>query len=178
MQARGFLLPHSLPWMPVLIDDWETSETIRQLDYQGEGIYFALLRHQWRHGSIPRQEADIRKVLRLPLGQFPALMSLIQTAFKIQKTRRVNRKLALLRSKALDKCAENKKIAVVRWHNERIAKAVRPQSVGTATASQSQSHIQSHITTKTTTKAFPEKRNGRVMPKTYDYTPGVKGPAL
>lgn len=162
--------------MPLLIDDWETSETVRRLSYEGEGIYCALLRHQWRHGSIPKHEADIRELLRLPTPRYPLLMQLVSAAFPVQRARRVNRKLRQLRTAALDKSSKQQELALMRWHKKRIAKAEPAQSVGNAIQIQNQNQ---RTTTTTTTKAFPEKRgNGRVMPKTYDYTPGVKGPAL
>lgn len=160
--------------MPLLIDDWETSETVRRLTYEGEGIYCALLRHQWRHGSIPRSEADIREILRLRDAQYPLLMQLVSGAFPVQRGRRANRKLRQLRTAALDKANQGKEMALMRWHKARIAQAVPRQSPPIAIQSQSQNQI----TATTKSKAFPGKRNGRVMPKTYDYTPGVKGPAI
>lgn len=128
--------------MPFLVDDWETSETVRGLSYEGEGVYLALLRHQWREGSIPSDIPAIRRTLRLTAEQFPELQSLINAAFPVVGKRRCNHKLAALRKQALDKSQTNRQIATMRWHNERTANGQPPQTERKAKVRKIQIHIQ------------------------------------
>lgn len=117
-----------LPYMPLYVDEWDSSRYVQRLSYEGQGVYMALLKHQWRDGSIPVEESEVRDLLGLPTPQFIDLPSLLDRQFPKRGGVRVNAKLATLRREALAKCKRARKSANVRWHSERIANAVPSQS--------------------------------------------------
>lgn len=112
-----------LPYMPVYVDEFDTSQTVKRLTYEGEGIYNALMRHQWRDGYLPATEAAIRELLELEPDEYPELWALVEQKFPCRKGRRMNAKLAALRRHAIGKVKTARRLAMMRWHSQGTAKA-------------------------------------------------------
>jgi hypothetical protein len=53
-----------LPWFPLYVDAFDTDERVVPMDYEAEGVYLALLRFQWRHGTIPSDWAQVARLLK------------------------------------------------------------------------------------------------------------------
>src|SRR5216117_3280795 len=49
-------------WFPFYIDDWETDDKVKLMGPATRYLYIALLAHQWRHGSIPRDIDQLRRL--------------------------------------------------------------------------------------------------------------------
>jgi hypothetical protein len=50
--------------MPFYVDRFETDEAVKAMGYEAEGVYGALMRHQWREGSIPWDDDALRAILK------------------------------------------------------------------------------------------------------------------
>lgn len=53
-----------LPWFPMFASDYEGDERVRLMSLEAEGVYNALLRHQWFNGSIPADDEALRQLLK------------------------------------------------------------------------------------------------------------------
>lgn len=98
-----------LSWFPFYVDEWETDENIRMMDFAEQGALLRLLCWQWREGSIPADEARIQRGLsqasHTPLSP-DALRHLLVTLFTDHSSisgRLVNTKLAEVRKQQEDK---------------------------------------------------------------------------
>lgn len=112
-----------LPYMPVYVDEFDTSQTVKRLSYEGEGVFFALMRHQWRDGSLPPTEPEVRALLDMEPAEYPEMWALVEQKFPLKNGRRVNAKLAGLRRHALGKVRMARDLANMRWQKVRDAKA-------------------------------------------------------
>lgn len=118
-----------LPYLPLYVDEFDASPYVQRLTYEGQGIYLALIRHQWRDGSIPAAEGAVRDLLSLASDQYPALVHMLEKQFPIcGHGRRTNRKLASLRLGAAAKCKQARRSALIGWQSRPKAKAKRTQS--------------------------------------------------
>lgn len=131
-KAGGRRKGEKLPYLPLYIDEWDASRFVQRLTFEGRGVYVALLTHQWRDGSIPVDEADVRDILGMGPAEYPKLSYMLDKQFPIRGARRMNLKLASLRKAAGAKCKQARKSALLRWENERNANALRPHETLTA----------------------------------------------
>lgn len=117
-----------LPYLPLYVDEFDASPYVQRLTYEGQGIYLALIRHQWRDGSIPGTEDAVRDLLGLAPDEYPRLSYMLDKQFPLRGKRRINVKLASLRRRAAAKCKQARKSALVGWQSRRNANALQTQS--------------------------------------------------
>lgn len=95
-------MPHDRSKRPAYqwyVNDARSDEIFMLMSYEQQGIYRALLDHQWIEGSIPADPKDIARLLpQLSVKRFLAVWPLISTKFQSQSDHRlVNAKLAAQR---------------------------------------------------------------------------------
>lgn len=87
-----------LKWFPFYIDDWDTDERVRGLSYLEQGVYLAMLRWQWREGSLPSRPGDVARTLRAPHRVVTVLLRRFFEAEGDGTGRVVNRRMVDLRA--------------------------------------------------------------------------------
>lgn len=85
-------MAEKLPWFPLFVADFTNDENVIRMTYEEEGLYIALLRHQWINGSIPADDDDIRAILK---PHTPEALARVKPRFSqaTEATRLVNIKL-------------------------------------------------------------------------------------
>jgi hypothetical protein len=53
-------------WMPLYIGDWDSGT--RHLDCEQDGAYGRLVRHYWKNGPLPDDDAQLARIVGMPLG--------------------------------------------------------------------------------------------------------------
>lgn len=139
-----------LDWMPVIVDDFDTDETVMLMTMTEEGIYNRLMRRQWKEGSLPSDIESLAKLCKnMPIGKFKKAWKRVGKCFKVSQldqSRVANPKLASLRSAAQVKSGLASKAAQIRWSPD--ANALQPQSEGSAPVEQPQCDLRSEIEIK------------------------------
>lgn len=133
-------------WFP---KDAETDEAYRLMTYEQQGIYRALLDHQWLQGSLPKDPAVIAKLLpKVHPARFLRLWVGIAPCFAEEGDRLVNPKLEKQRSELATYIAERRlsgsRGAQKRWLSDGSAITQPLANDSSASATASPSPIQQH----------------------------------
>jgi len=95
-----------LKWFPLFIDDLETDAEWRSMTWEERGVYIVLLCWQWREGAVP---GDARRAARMIHASVPVVRGVLARCFVEEGGEDrmvVNRKLAEIRVKQLDKASK------------------------------------------------------------------------
>ena len=119
-------MAEKLPWFPLYVYDWQTDERVIPMDYEAEGLYLALLRHQWIHGSIPDDDAELRAILK---PHRPEALATVKGAFchPIGPGRIAHPKLHALREEQATRSAKMSAGARHRWQQQALTDKRHPQ---------------------------------------------------
>ena len=91
-------MTEKLPYFPLYVDAFDTDDLVIPMTYEAEGVYNALLRFQWRHGTVPD---DLRSAL--PKAVNPEALEQVRPCFTVlkgsQPSRSFNPKLERIRER-------------------------------------------------------------------------------
>ena len=104
--ARVVCLMALLPWLPWIIDDWLTSETRMAMSPTERSIYQDLLAFQWRDGHLSSDHQILAALAAVSPEVFEVAAPAVLKHFNLRRGRLRNKKLAILRESALDKCTK------------------------------------------------------------------------
>lgn len=68
-------------WMPLYIGDWD-SDT-RHLDCEQDGAYGRLVRHYWKNGPLPDEDAQLARIVGMGLGRWKKIRPIMAAFFKV-----------------------------------------------------------------------------------------------
>lgn len=68
-------------WMPLYVGDWDGDTA--HLDCEQDGAYGRLVRHYWRNGPLPDDDAQLARVVRMNLPRWKKIRGVIQAFFII-----------------------------------------------------------------------------------------------
>lgn len=75
-------MKNKAPWYKWHPEDFVRDERVRMMTYEQQGVYRALLDHQWTHGAIPVDPEDIAIMLRIPTKDFERIWRRVPTCFE------------------------------------------------------------------------------------------------
>jgi uncharacterized protein YdaU (DUF1376 family) len=78
-------------WMPLYIGDWD-SDT-RHLDCEQDGAYGRLVRHYWRNGALPDDDAQLARVVGMALGRWRKVRPVLAVFFTVAEGRWTHRRV-------------------------------------------------------------------------------------
>jgi uncharacterized protein YdaU (DUF1376 family) len=104
--AKAVLLMAVLPWLPWIVDDWLTSETRIAMNPTERSIYQDLLAFQWRDGHLSSDHQILAGLAAVTPEVFEAAAPAVLKHFNLRRGRLRNKKLAILRESALEKCTK------------------------------------------------------------------------
>lgn len=90
---------HSYPWY---ITDWRESEAVATMTYEQRGLYRELLDLCWREGSLPNDEAILRRLTFGDSDEFQRCWPAVRRQFEERDGRLWNRKVDEKRPEVLD----------------------------------------------------------------------------
>lgn len=93
-------------WMPLYIGDWDGDTG--HLDCEQDGAYGRLIRHYWRNGPLPDDDASLARIVRMELRQWKKVRPTLAPFFKVGD--------GVWRNKRAD--AE-----IVKWADKKVAAA-------------------------------------------------------
>jgi uncharacterized protein YdaU (DUF1376 family) len=109
-------------WYP---KDFKTDEKCQLMNYEQQGVYRALLDHQWLHGSIPIDPEDIAELLKIPYKDFQKIWRRVGVCFEEINGRLVNERMEKEREKLdsfkAERSESGSKGAQKRWQNDNSA---------------------------------------------------------
>lgn len=112
MLGRLSLSKDSKPdaWMPLYIGDWDSGTA--HLDCEEDGAYGRLVRHYWKNGPLPDDDAKLARIVRMDLKRWrrvrPTLAAFFMVADGTWRHKRVDEELvrwAEKRAKAIERAA-------------------------------------------------------------------------
>lgn len=68
-------------WMPLYIGDWDSGT--RHLDCEQDGAYGRLVRHYWKNGPLPDDDAQLARVVGMPLRRWRQVRLVLSAFFVI-----------------------------------------------------------------------------------------------
>lgn len=97
-------------WMPLYIGDWDSGT--RHLDCEQDGAYGRLVRHYWRNGPLPDDDAQLARIVGMSQNKWRKLREVLASFFVVDcgkwTHRRVDAELAKWserRKKAIERAA-------------------------------------------------------------------------
>lgn len=72
-------------WMPLYIGDWD-SDT-RHLDCEQDGAYGRLVRHYWRNGPLPDDDAQLARIVGMALARWRKVRPTLAAFFTVSDGR-------------------------------------------------------------------------------------------
>lgn len=107
-------------WMPLYIGDWDSGT--RHLDCEQDGAYGRLVRHYWKNGPLPDDDAQLARIVGMELRRWKKVRSAIQAFFIVAD--------GIWRHKRVDE-------ELVRWAEKRRKAIERASAGGRAKAAKS-----------------------------------------
>jgi len=132
-----------LPWFPYYVYRYQTDELAMVMTLEAEGIYHALLRHQWIHGSVPADEDALRRLLKPHAPESLAMVLPCFPPHRSDASRRFNRRLEEIREEQSGKRARLAKAG----RQGGLASGVARRSVAEASLEASVQHRRSRPST-------------------------------
>lgn len=80
---RGNAKDGESPTVMWWVGDWLTSESVLAMSRAARSLYFDLLLHQWKNGSLPNDEKVLARLTGEGLAEFQALWSEVQKCFDL-----------------------------------------------------------------------------------------------
>lgn len=68
-------------WMPLYVGDWDSGT--RHLDCEQDGAYGRLVRHYWKNGALPDDDAQLARVVGMPLPRWRKMRPVIAAFFVV-----------------------------------------------------------------------------------------------
>jgi uncharacterized protein YdaU (DUF1376 family) len=110
------------PALPIYTKDYDTDERVLLMNLAEEGAYNRLMRHEWREGSIPADQAALAKILRVSRVRMKKLWFRLQSCFKshpFENGRLINPKLELVRKQQVEFLVRKSKAGKISAANRR-----------------------------------------------------------
>jgi len=113
-------------WMPIYVGDWEADT--QDLTCEEDGAYWRLVRHYWRRGAPPNDDATLATIVRVPLKRWIQMRPKLEPFFKIKRARwshsRIERELKAAVDKKTVYSERNRAAAKSRWAKEKNATCI------------------------------------------------------
>ena len=93
----------SLDWMPLYVDDWLTSPDVGTLTLTQQAAYVRLLAYQWKDGRVKNDPERMARMVGVPREEFDSLAPPVLELFNLRRGYFTNKKLAVLRAKAVER---------------------------------------------------------------------------
>lgn len=96
-------MDEQLPYFPLYAYQFETSQTVKAMSAEAEGLYIALLRSQWINGSVPASDEGLRAILKPHAAES---LEQVKQCFPVDRSdasRRFNPKLERIRDEVMRK---------------------------------------------------------------------------
>ena len=107
-------------WMPLYIGDWDSGT--RHLDCEQDGAYGRLVRHYWKNGPLPDDDAQLSRIVGMPLPRWRKLRPILAAFFTVSDS--------IWRHKRVDE-------ELIRWAEKRQRAIDRASAGGRAKAAKS-----------------------------------------
>jgi len=119
-------------WMPIYIGDWEGDTG--HLDCEQDGAYGRLVRHYWRTGPLPDDDATLSRIVRMPLNRWKKVRVALSPFFRIEgglwNHKRVDAELVKWADRKRKAVEKAKAAAEKRWNNDASSNATStPQAL-------------------------------------------------
>jgi uncharacterized protein YdaU (DUF1376 family) len=124
-------------WMPLYIGDWDSGT--RHLDCEQDGAYGRLVRHYWKNGALPDDDAQLSRIVGMPLGRWRKIRTVIAGFFTVAGGRwthkRVEAELVNWTERKAKAKARAEAAAEARWNKDNPSgpKPKRPKRDATST---------------------------------------------
>lgn len=161
-------------WYP---KDFKSDEKCQLMNFEQQGVYRALLDHQWLHGSIPNDVEDIAELLKIPLKDFQKVWRRVSPCFQEVDGRLVNPRMEKDRAQLTAFKAERKeagaKGAAKRWQTD--SSAIQPATEqpiaddSSASASASASAFTKNTDTQRNTNESSRARRAPTLDEWLEY---------
>lgn len=69
-------------WMPLYVADWDADTA--HLDCEQDGAYGRLVRRYWRAGPPPDDDAQLARIVRMPLARWRKVRPVVAAFFRIE----------------------------------------------------------------------------------------------
>ena len=93
----------SLDWMPLYVDDWLTSPDVGTLTLAQQAAYVRLLAYQWKDGRVKSDPERMARMVGVPREEFDSVAPPVLELFNLRRGYFTNKKLAVLRAKAVER---------------------------------------------------------------------------
>lgn len=117
-------------WMPLYIGDWDSGT--RHLDCEHDGAYGRLVRHYWKNGPLPDNDAMLARIVGMEPRRWrkvrPVLAAFFTVSDAIWRHKRVDEELV--------RWAEKRRRAIERASAGGRAKAAKSTATSSATSTQ------------------------------------------
>jgi uncharacterized protein YdaU (DUF1376 family) len=120
MGSRETNEANRLPFMPLYIDDWLSSDAIAAFTPEQESAYLRLLMRQWKSPdcSLPKDESILASYSRLGSRWKKLGRQILQRCFVEVNGRFVNQRLKFEWEKAREKSVKAQSAAFTRWSKD------------------------------------------------------------
>lgn len=107
-------------WMPLYIGDWDGDTG--HLDCEQDGAYGRLVRHYWRNGPLPDDDAALARVVRMELKRWRKVRPVLVAFFVVKDGRwthkRVDAEIARWSGKKAAAVEKAREAAKKRWKKD------------------------------------------------------------
>lgn len=107
-------------WMPLYIGDWDSGT--RHLDCEQDGAYGRLVRYYWRNGPLPDDDAQLARIVGMPLARWRKQRPVIAAFFTVSDGRwtqkRIDAELVKWSERKAKAIARAEAAAAARWTAE------------------------------------------------------------
>lgn len=115
-------------WMPLYIGDWDSGT--RHLDCEQDGAYGRLVRHYWKNGALPDDDAQLARVVGMPVARWRKVRGVLAGFFVISDGRWTHNRV----EEELVKWGEKRRRAIERASAGGRAKAAKSSATSTPQA--------------------------------------------
>ena len=118
-----------LPYMPLYVDDWLSSDTITSFTLEQEAAYARLLMRQWKapDGQLPKDESVLASFSRLGARWKKVGRPIIQRCFVERAGGLVNLRLRQEWLRVRERSCKARAAAAERWERERQGQLPDPE---------------------------------------------------
>lgn len=132
MKHSGKSLEFSrLPFMPIFVDDWLSSDAVAGFTLEQEGAYFRLLMWEWKSAdcALAADESVLARLSRLESRWRKVGRPIVDRCFTKIDGRLVNERLREVWERARKKSEKSAEAARISWERRRLPLTERPPDV-------------------------------------------------
>lgn len=115
-------------WMPLYTGDWD-SDT-RHLDCEQDGAYGRLVRHYWRNGPLPDDDAQLARIVGMALARWRKVRPVLAAFFTVTEGRWSHKRV----DAELERWTVKKRTFIERARAGGLAKAAKSNASSTSKA--------------------------------------------